>query len=205
MEKDLFSVADAVEKLDKLVGQDLELLGQKYGITIKTPDGKINKGWVGQLCEKYLGADINSKQEPDFGDWELKSVYIKPLKRGGYSFKETLKITMIDPDEIVDTSFGNSHLYYKIKNMLVVGRLVIDNVSTFKGAINVEPNEDSLNIIEEDYQLIKNTIKNKGFHSLTSRIGTYVQARTAGPGNGSTSRAFYAKKLFLNTHCKKLL
>ena len=205
METELFSVAEAAERLDKLVGQDLELLSEKYGITIRTANGHINKGWVGHLCEKYLGSDINSKQEPDFGDWELKSIYIKPLKKGGFSFKETLKITLINPEEIVDTTFDNSHLYKKIRNMLVVGRLVIDNKSSFKGAVNVELDSDSLNLIEYDYDLIRNTIKNNGFAALTGRLGTYVQARTAGAGHGSITRAFYAKKLFLNTFCNKLL
>jgi DNA mismatch repair protein MutH len=44
----------------------------------------------------------------------------------------------------------------------------------------------------------------KGFDALTGDTGKYVQARTKGRGHGSTSRAFYARALFvahiLNLH-----
>lgn len=48
-----------------------------------------------------------------------------------------------------------------------------------------------------DYDLIREAIINKGFHSLTGRMGVIVQPRTKGAGHGSTSRAFYARKNFV--------
>ena len=48
--------------------------------------------------------------------------------------------------------------------------------------------------IEMDYEFIRNKLKSKGFESLTGSDGKWIQARTKGPGHGSISRAFYARK-----------
>lgn len=50
-----------------------------------------------------------------------------------------------------------------------------------------------------DYELVRDTIRTKGFKELTGKMGVLVQPRTKGPGHGSTSRAFYARTGFV-TH-----
>jgi hypothetical protein len=55
-------------------------------------------------------------------------------------------------------------------------------------------NEEIYEQIKADYELVRKTIKAKGFESLTGKMGVLVQPRTKGPGHGSTSRAFYARK-----------
>ena len=71
----------AIQKLYELTGQVLQDLAPQYGITIDTLKGTTNKGWAGHLCEEYLGLPINSSQKPDFGDWELKSIYQSKLSK----------------------------------------------------------------------------------------------------------------------------
>jgi hypothetical protein len=51
--------------------------------------------------------------------------------------------------------------------------------------------------VKADYDIVRETIKNKGFQALTGKMGILVQPRTKGPGHGSTSRAFYARKGFV--------
>lgn len=51
--------------------------------------------------------------------------------------------------------------------------------------------------VKTDYSSVRNTIKQKGFDALTGKMGVLVQPRTKGPGHGSTSRAFYARKKFV--------
>jgi DNA mismatch repair protein MutH len=63
----------AIEKLKQLEGCNLHDLALEYGVTVTTPDGKVNKGWAGHVCERYLGLPVNSAQSPNFGSWELKS------------------------------------------------------------------------------------------------------------------------------------
>src|SRR3989338_6039595 len=48
--------------------------------------------------------------------------------------------------------------------------------------------------IKADYDFIRNKLIKKGFNALTGKDGKWIQARTKGAGNGSTSRAFYARK-----------
>jgi len=48
--------------------------------------------------------------------------------------------------------------------------------------------------IEADYDFIRNKLIKHGFESLTGKDGKWIQARTKGPGHGSTSRVFYARK-----------
>jgi hypothetical protein len=48
--------------------------------------------------------------------------------------------------------------------------------------------------IKEDYNFIKNKLKNSGFVSLTGKDGKRIQAKTKGSGHGSITRAFYARK-----------
>jgi len=48
--------------------------------------------------------------------------------------------------------------------------------------------------IKNDYDFIREKLVETGFESLTGKDGKWIQARTKGPGHGSTSRAFYARK-----------
>jgi hypothetical protein len=54
--------------------------------------------------------------------------------------------------------------------------------------------DDLIKEIKADYDYIRNKFLTDGFSSLTGKDGKWIQARTKGPGHGSTSRAFYAKK-----------
>ena len=51
--------------------------------------------------------------------------------------------------------------------------------------------------VKADYEEVRETIRTRGFDALTGRMGVLVQPRTKGPGHGSTSRAFYARKQFV--------
>ena len=53
--------------------------------------------------------------------------------------------------------------------------------------------------IKEDYELVQNTIRTKGFEELTGKMGKFIQPRTKGTGHGSTTRAFYARISFVET------
>ncbi|MDR0704926.1 MAG: hypothetical protein LBF88_08050 [Planctomycetaceae bacterium] len=116
--------AEAIEKLNQLVGQDLHELANKYDITISSPSGKVNKGWAGHVCERFLGLPINSAQCPNFGSWELKCIPLKRLASGRLTFKETMAITMIDPYNVENTSFSCSHLLSKLQKVVIVARTV---------------------------------------------------------------------------------
>ena len=51
--------------------------------------------------------------------------------------------------------------------------------------------------VKADYDTVRDAIKTRGFPSLTGAMGVLVQPRTKGAGHGSTSRAFYARPVFV--------
>jgi DNA mismatch repair protein MutH len=193
---------EAVQKLKQLEGNDLHSLAKEFGITVLSANGKVNKGWAGHVCERYLGLPINSAQSPNFGSWELKSVPLKRLANGSLAFKETMAITMIDGYHVQRTPFEESHLLSKLKKAVIVARIVGKDYSqpTFVQSVtSIDLDGNLYDAIRADYELVHKCLNDpkRGFTALTGAMGRYVQPRTKGAGHGSTSRAFYARPLFL--------
>lgn len=191
---------EAIAKLKALVGKDLVKVAAKYGVTVWRA-GKLNKGWPGHAIERYLGLPLNSAQAPNFGSWELKIVPLKRLRSGEVVIKETMAITMIDPVNVAETPFERSHLLIKMKRAVVCARMFESKKEDSSLLVSVSAFDlDNPKIyaqVRKDYELVRETIRRKGFGALTGRMGVFVQPRTKGPGHGSTSRAFYARKEFL--------
>lgn len=190
----------AVISLGLLEGQDLRILADKHGITVWKGDKK-NKGWAGHVIERHLGLPLNSSQSPNFGSWELKIVPLKSNGSGKIVVKETMAITMIDPVNVLLKPFEESHLLAKLKKAVICARMfesihehrtLLIKVATFDLG-----NAEIYKQVREDYELVRKTIKTKGFEALTGKMGVLVQPRTKGAGHGSTSRAFYARTGFV--------
>ena len=194
---------EAVRKLKELEGQDLHNLAKHFGVTVLSNAERVNKGWAGHVCERYLGLPINSAQSPNFGSWELKSIPIKRLKNGSLSFKETMAITMIDDYHVRRTPFEESHLLAKLQKAVIVARIVGSSYEqpTFVHSVTaIDLTGELYDAVRADYELVQNCLNDpkRGFSALTGAMGVYVQPRTKGAGHGSTSRAFYARPLFLS-------
>jgi len=101
---------EALALLRTLVGSDLVVLGNTYGVTI-WKGTRINKGWAGHTIERHLGLPLNSSRSPNFGSWELKVVPVRAMPDGTFKVKETMAITMIDPVEVAKKEFRDSHLF----------------------------------------------------------------------------------------------
>ena len=199
---------DAILKLKELINQDLRPLASKFGVTVfkdgKNHEGR-NKGWAGQVLERHLGLGISNAQAPNGGRWELKMVSLKTLKSGKITPKETMQVTMINPEQVKNTEFENSHLLNKLKEVIICARLYNDINETKSLLVSVGKfdlgNKELYEQVKKDYDLVKNALNTKGFSALTGAMGAYVQPRTKGPGHGSISRAFYARPIFI----KKIL
>jgi DNA mismatch repair endonuclease MutH len=192
--------AEALRRIRLLSGKDLRALAGQYGITV-WKNGKKNKGWAGHVIERYLGLPQNSRQAADFGSWELKVVPLRRASDGTVRIKESMAITMIEPAEVVASRFSDSHLYDKLRSLIVVARVfenVEDTSSILHSAAEFDLDNPSIRKqVEADYETIREVIRTKGVDALTGDVGEYVQARTKGRGHGSTSRAFYARARFV--------
>lgn len=192
---------EGISELTKIIGQDLCVLAEEYEIPIFKEGGGKNKGWAGQVIESHIGLPINSSRRPNAGSWELKLISLKYLKDGKLTFKETMQVTMITPDDILITEFAESHLLAKLERLVVGARIwesKQEERSIFHCVSAFDLDDQGVyDQVKEDYELVRNTIITKGFSALSGRLGVYIQPRTKGAGHGSTSRAFYARKSFL--------
>jgi DNA mismatch repair protein MutH len=191
---------DAIEKLSTLVGLDLRSLADVHQVTV-WKEGKKNKGWAGHTLERYLGLPINSAQSPNFGSWELKQVQLVPKRDGMLRVKETMAITMIDPVNVAAKPFEESHLFAKLQKIVVVARIFesqADDRSLLHSVAEFDLSDPEIyQQVRADYELVRETIVRDGFSALSGSMGVLVQPRTKGPGHGSISRAFYARKPFV--------
>jgi len=109
-----------------------------------------------------------------------------------------MAITMIDPYEVLHRPFESSFLLAKLQKIVVVARIfecVAETCSIVHAIASFDLDNPAIyNQIKADYSTVQEAIKLQGFAALTGRMGVLIQPRTKGPGHGSTSRAFYARK-----------
>jgi DNA mismatch repair protein MutH len=191
---------EAYQKISALKGQDLRSLANRFGVTV-WKGGKINKGWAGHVIERYLGLPLNASRSPNFGSWELKVIPLKRKADGTLAVKETMAITMIDPWEVIAKDFEQSHLYHKLRKMIVVARIFESQQELSSLVYNVAEfdleNPNIYQLVKADYELVRECLRTRGFQALTGAMGKLIQPRTKGPGHGSSTRAFYARTQFV--------
>lgn len=186
----------AIDNLKKYIGKDLRKLALEYGITTYET-GKQNKGWKGLILERLAGLENNVSKAPNGLSWELKSVSFHS-KRETLVPKETMAITMINPEELKEHSFFESHCWAKLKTIVFCAVMWHGQNAEKAELIKVVSldfleTDELIKEIKIDYDFIRNKLITKGFKALTGKDGKWIQARTKGAGHGSTSRAFYAR------------
>lgn len=196
--------AIAIKNLEKYIGKDLAELAPRFGIRPYAA-GKQNKGWKGLVLERLAGLQTNVSKAPNGLTYELKSV---AFHRIGDNLmpKETMAITMINPNELKSQSFFESHVWAKLKTIVFCavewnGKNAKKAKLLHVASLDFAEDDDLIKEIKEDYDFIREKLRQKGFSSLTGRDGKWIQARTKGTGgiNPRTkerrpiTRAFYAR------------
>lgn len=155
-----------------------------YGETI--PNKKA-KGQLGNFLERfYFGYMPNGNQAADFSKTgvELKQTCIDTKKNGDYTAGERLSITNISYKEPVEDDFYESHVWDKIKLILLVHYLRDKSKERFDYEIKFvnlfTPPQDDLNIIIQDYLKIINKIKSGKAHEISESDTLYLGACTKG-------------------------
>ena len=110
-----------------------------------------------------------------------------------------MAITMINPSELQQHSFLESHCWSKLKTIIFCAVMWHGKNSQKAELLQVasldfSETDELIREIQTDYEFIRQKLIEHGFASLTGADGKWMQARTKGPGHGSTSRAFYARK-----------
>jgi len=196
--------ATAIKNLKKYIGKDLAELAPQFGINPYL-NGKQNKGWKGLVLERLAGLQTNVSKAPNGLTYELKSVAFHEVK-GILVPKETMAITMINPEELKAHSFFESHVWAKLKT-IVFCAVQWDGLNA-KGSkllrvasLDFAEDDELIQEIKADYDFIRAKLIKHGFTALTGKDGKWIQARTKGIGgvNPRTgerrpiTRAFYAR------------
>lgn len=141
------------------------------------------KGGLGQLVEKFwYGYEPNNSPLPDFPDAgvELKTTPLKMLKNNKLAIKERLVCDMIDYCEVVKTTFEESSFSKKCLLMLILFYLHIDGKKQqdleFLFSVLWKIQGKDLMIIQHDYEVIINKIKQGRAHELSEGDTMYLGA-----------------------------
>ena len=147
-------------------------------------ENKKRKGGLGELIEeRFFHYQTNNAARPDFekAGVELKVTPYKQNKNGTLVAKERLILTMIDYFSVIDETFENSHMWQKARLILLVYYLYqqeinnrldyrIDYVKLFA------PPEQDIKIIEHDFEVIVEKIRNGKAHELSEGDTLYLGA-----------------------------
>lgn len=195
----------------EVLGQPLYPLALARGLTVEKA-GKLNKGWVGQTLEVLAHLPNSSLPSPDGVDFELKSTKVE-WRDGTWQFQETVKITNLNPQKILEEEFETSLLWRKLAHLILVGcqyRSPTDATAVSVSAIDVtQPTlVQEVKAFWEDVRHLVGSGEMPDHPNLGS-FSDLIQLRPTGNGKGLSvcpitdrkfpARAFYATKRLLNS------
>jgi DNA mismatch repair protein MutH len=166
--------------MSRLAGRTLGQLAEE--LQIESPaDLKRNKGWVGQLIERALGATAGSHAEPDFPALgiELKSI---PVDRQGRPRESTFvaSLDLADPDRSWEKSAVR-------KKLARVAWVVVEADATIAlaqrrcgSALIWSPSPEELALLRHDYEEIVELIEEGFLARITGHRGVALQLRPKG-------------------------
>ena len=171
-----------------------------------------NKGWVGQLLERVLGATAGSHSEPDFQALgiELKTI---PIARDGRP-KETTYVCTVPLIDNSERNWQTSCVCLKLQRVLWIPIESKQGVALAERKLgspliwSPHPREEA--VIREDWEELMDMVCLGKLESITAHHGTWLQIRPKAAnskslqwGIGETGekvltipRGFYLRKTF---------
>jgi len=102
-------------------------------------------------------------------------VSLKKDRAGLVVIKETMAITMIDPVNVLQKPFEESHLLARLRKAVVCARLYEDSEELCTRLLKVATfdlgNSEIYNQVNADYDLVRQAIREEGFQALTGKMG----------------------------------
>lgn len=181
------------QTLEQLLSQAQSIAGLTFGELADElhipvpPDLKRDKGWVGMLLERALGATAGSKAEQDFSHLgvELKTL---PINAEGYPL-ETTFVSLAPLVQNSGVKWENSHVRHKLSCVLwmpIEGSRHIPLRERHIGApILWKPTAEQERQLKQDWEELMDLIVLGKLEQITARIGEVMQLRP----KGANSRA----------------
>ena len=184
------------QTLEQLLSQAQSIAGLTFGeladeLNIPVPpDLKRDKGWVGMLLERALGATAGSKAEQDFSHLgvELKTL---PINAEGYPL-ETTFVSLAPLVQNSGVKWENSHVRHKLSCVLwmpIEGSRHIPLRERHIGApILWKPTAEQERQLKQDWEELMDLIVLGKLDQITARIGEVMQLRPKGANSRSITK-----------------
>ena len=202
---------ELMARASALAGYSMGELARQIGLPVPA-DLKRDKGWVGMLLERYLGANAGSKPEQDFSaiGVELKTI---PVDGQGRPL-ETTFVSVAPLTGNSGVTWDNSHVRYKLSRVLwipVEGDRAIPLAERHVGSpLLWSPSPEEEQQLRQDWEELMDMIVLGEVEQITARHGEVLQIRpkaansqalTEGIGRDgqpimTLPRGFYLKKSF---------
>lgn len=171
------SEAELLENVAILAGKTIQQIARLQGIDI--PDNQIRqKGWVGKLLERSLGATAKSLPEPDFQHIgvELKTL---PLNRNGRP-KETTYVCTINLSN-PESSWQHSLVKRKLSCILWLPIEADKNIPLAKRRVGSgilwRPDSHQESVLHRDWKELTDMISMGELENITAHQGQYLHIR----------------------------
>ncbi|EEP48373.1 TPA: DNA mismatch repair endonuclease MutH [Haemophilus influenzae] len=184
------------QTLEQLLSQAQSIAGLTFGELADElhipvpPDLKRDKGWVGMLLERTLGATAGSKAEQDFSHLgvELKTL---PINAEGYPL-ETTFVSLAPLVQNSGVKWENSHVRHKLSCVLwmpIEGSRHIPLRERHIGApILWKPTTEQERQLKQDWEELMDLIVLGKLDQITARIGEVMQLRPKGANSRSVTK-----------------
>ena len=178
-----------LSQAQSIAGLTFEELADELHIPIP-PDLKRDKGWVGMLLERALGATAGSKAEQDFSHLgvELKTL---PINAEGYPL-ETTFVSLAPLVQNSGVKWENSHVRHKLSCVLwmpIEGSRHIPLRERHIGApILWKPTAEQERQLKQDWEELMDLIVLGKLDQITARIGEVMQLRPKGANSRAVTK-----------------
>lgn len=184
------------QTLEQLLSQAQSIAGLTFGELADElhipvpPDLKRDKGWVGMLLERALGATAGSKAEQDFSHLgvELKTL---PINAEGYPL-ETTFVSLAPLVQNSGVKWENSHVRHKLSCVLwmpIEGSRHIPLRERHIGApILWKPTVEQERQLKQDWEELMDLIVLGKLEQITARIGEVMQLRPKGANSRAVTK-----------------
>ena len=184
------------QTLEQLLSQAQSIAGLTFGELADElhipvpPDLRRDKGWVGMLLERALGATAGSKAEQDFSHLgvELKTL---PINAEGYPL-ETTFVSLAPLVQNSGVKWENSHVRHKLSCVLwmpIEGSRHIPLRERHIGApILWKPTAEQERQLKQDWEELMDLIVLGKLDQITARIGEVMQLRPKGANSRAVTK-----------------
>jgi hypothetical protein len=168
------------------------IVGRPHTIPIER-----NKGKVGHILEELLLIPRSSACL-DCADGEVKCFPVVKSRGRALVPKETVAVTMLNPEELRTKCWEDSRCCKKMSRVLMAPYIRDGDVVTFLKPTLIDLGAASgvAAKLKADYEKLQR--EGAGAGNMHTVSGAYLQQRTKGPGGGAPKTfAFYLKKEFM--------